>query len=479
MEHIHPPIRSICKQASRAVTYGRNLRNKDEAYMEVKAGVSALLGCNENGKLTKKYFIVELKYCERRNEIHYFCSCKEENCLHISQSSLLSGPQDDYMGDETDDFEYAKLTETLSGIYSKKDKSYSILHLTPNLKKCLTCNKNVTNCTHIHAYLDYKLKTYTVDPPPNAAEEDKFKSISTESVPYLLLEQDDINLFSGYVSGQKPYPDTLFPPFDASKKCKHGNIFSKDLKEFKGGQLHLQYITLNVTVCYRTAIGCECRQHYDGRSDLLLNLDNIHIFPHIWLWDILHNTQENKYTLHGAFRSANHTRQAGYQMGLPKNMYDKLRFAYNCFLRLLDLNYKDIYSCPRCTNEPDTVIMDGVSIGGRKDRLPHIDKMPLPTRKINGSTIKQRLFVREESTRKILPRYATLSKGGDILNKYKPLLNQIMRSFVIHCQVILPFKWLSLEQVIHVHHHCEHWQESYHVQLLHVAYFRSLVKPMS
>ena len=71
------PIRSICRQASRTVTYGRNLRNKDEAYLELKAGVSALLGCDGNGKLTKKYFIVELKYCERRNEINYFCSCKE------------------------------------------------------------------------------------------------------------------------------------------------------------------------------------------------------------------------------------------------------------------------------------------------------------------------------------------------------------------------------------------------------------------
>ena len=78
MEHIHPPIRSICKQASRAVTYGRNLRNKDEAYMEVKAGVSALLGFNENGCLQRNISLLSLNIAKEETKKFTFVPVKKK-----------------------------------------------------------------------------------------------------------------------------------------------------------------------------------------------------------------------------------------------------------------------------------------------------------------------------------------------------------------------------------------------------------------
>ena len=112
-------ITSAFRQVPRNITYGRYLRNKDEAVLKVKDGVFALLDCDEKGKLTKKYVIIELKYSQQRNEVHYVCSCAVESCLHVKELSLLSGPNDDYVGDESEDFEFEYLTKTLIAIYSK------------------------------------------------------------------------------------------------------------------------------------------------------------------------------------------------------------------------------------------------------------------------------------------------------------------------------------------------------------------------
>ena len=54
--------------------------------------------------------------------------------------------------------------------------------------------------------------------------------------------------------------------------------------------------------------------------------------------------------------------------------------------------------------------MDGTSIGGRKDLLPPVEATAVPEQKVKGSTIEQRLFIREERPRILLAKYANLSK---------------------------------------------------------------------
>ena len=45
----------------------------------------ALSDYNENGKLTKKYVIIEVKYNEERTIVEFLCSCKPSNCLHFTE----------------------------------------------------------------------------------------------------------------------------------------------------------------------------------------------------------------------------------------------------------------------------------------------------------------------------------------------------------------------------------------------------------
>ena len=140
-------------------------------------------------------------------------------------------------------------------------------------------------------------------------------------------------------------------------------------------------------------------------------------FSFVWLYTILHNTQFNHYTLYGAFQEANATRLIGRQEDLSLYIYNKLRLAYNCFLKQPDLNYEKILKCdePECGEEPVLLVMDGTSIGGRKDLLPPVEATAVPEQKVKGSTIKQRLFIREERPRILLAKYANLSTHNDLL----------------------------------------------------------------
>ena len=58
------------------------------------------------------------------------------------------------------------------------------------------------------------------------------------------------------------------------------------------------------------------------------------------------------------------------------------------------------------------LVMDGITIGGRKDLLPPIEAAAVPDQKVAGSTIEQRLFIRVERPRILMAKYANLSKGS-------------------------------------------------------------------
>ena len=116
--------------------------------------------------------------------------------------------------------------------------------------------------------------------------------------------------------------------------------------------------------------------------------------------------------MHGAYRSSNRTRTISNQLVLKESMYHKLRLAYNCFVRLLDLDYAYIFKCSECGPDPKILVMDGLSMGGRKDLVNALKVKQNPNAPIEGSTLEQQLLVRNKDTRKLLASYATLSKGG-------------------------------------------------------------------
>ena len=56
---------------------------------------------------------------------------------------------------------------------------------------------------------------------------------------------------------------------------------------------------------YRKAVGCDCKQYYDGIEDLLFNLDNHNLFYYDMLYQYLYMMIEGRNPLAAYYRSAN------------------------------------------------------------------------------------------------------------------------------------------------------------------------------
>lgn len=221
--------------------------------------------------------------------------------------STLSTPYIRNYGNISESFEYEKLTDNLIAVYCQCDNSYSILSKTAIETKCLKCRKCVKSCVHMTAYNTYKIGIE--DDQEHLPTQELYRSISVEKIPYPFKDADDIDNFLGYASGKFGYPSQLIPAYDENMKyLQHSNSFSKVAEpEKKKAWLHLPHTSLECAIYSRAANGCSCRQYYDGRSDLILNLNNKHLYCYSWLFDILHNTRETRFPLHVAYRSAKFT----------------------------------------------------------------------------------------------------------------------------------------------------------------------------
>lgn len=209
--------------------------------------------------------------------------------------------------------------------------------------------------------------------------QETFHSISKEMIEYPFDNNYDKETFAGYASGEIRRNYHLVPEYNPDKRCVHGNPFSQDFQLKGKCFFHLPHIDRKCLIYYRPAEGCNCTQDFDGRSEHLINLDGNHIFPYTWLMDILHKTQETRFPLHSAFRSARRTRMAVGQQRPTSRLYETLHQAYNPFIRLLDINYEDLYNCKKCGSDPDELVIDGIMMGSRKDLLPNFEMPPAPS----------------------------------------------------------------------------------------------------
>ena len=131
-----------------------------------------------------------------------------------------------------------------------------------------------------------------------------------------------------------------------------------------------------------------------------------------WLFDILHDTQETRYPLAAAFRSANRTRKVCGLKALLEYQYTNLRLAYNAFIRLLDLNFPELFQCPERGPDVDCVIMDGIIMGCRQAVMPPAGDRSLDNlAQIPECSISDRVLIANVNSRRKLAKYASIVKG--------------------------------------------------------------------
>ena len=217
------------------------------------------------------------------------------------------------------------------------------------------------------------------------------------------------------------YPRHLVPKYSPDNTCKHHRRYDDDPIErgwiaSKNSYIYDSRHNTPCTVYYRPTRGeqCDCRQNYDGRAEFILNINNSKLFAYRFLLDIMHTTQETRYPLRSAFRSVNRSREE-YGLELLKGyMYEHLRVAYNCYLRLLDLKFEDLYRCNQCKGDDKVIVMDAIMMGCRQDRMPVRDANCEATNTlalVEVDSIQQIPFIKDKASRTLLARYAGLTKG--------------------------------------------------------------------
>lgn len=366
------------------IMYSIKLRQIEGVY-KIKEGVYALPDCDRNGRIPTNPKYVIVKHIHFQDDELRICSCNSKNysivdtirqdsndidldnldimqkledfwkntctpgpstgygptpdmCIHAAESDVLwpvtkTDGYEDCFNKKDKQEKLWHLNSTMFGVFCEDRHTYGILNTNnPNkVIKCLTCRKSVTKCGHVTAYnklkdsLDYGVKDVEVL---------EFISISSERIPYPLGEP---------FKWEKP--KHLVPKFNPSKKCSHGHLFREDDPIASGwiqnnkATIYLSEFNLKCITYYRptTSSKCECRQFADGHSEHLLNLDNKHLFPYEWLFGNLHKYQEG-ISFKASFRTTNMTRIAFRQSVLCDQMYEHLRVAYNCFLKLILIN---------------------------------------------------------------------------------------------------------------------------------------------
>ena len=96
---------------------------------------------------------------------------------------------------------------------------------------CIICANQ--SCDHIEIFMDWMKTIDTIEIFHEVAsladfnKEEAAMCISHKKIPYPLPENLRL-IHTAYEAGERQFPSALVPKFDATKTCKHGNIYSSE-----------------------------------------------------------------------------------------------------------------------------------------------------------------------------------------------------------------------------------------------------------
>ena len=347
---------------------------------------------------------------------NFICSCGITECAHISNCKQYIVPSEyvqELALDQNVIYKISKYIDAkgeikplpscyrglVAGVYSYIHGTFSIIRVKKKQFKCLTKVCKAPRCSHILAYKAKKNIQYV---HVNAS----FPSVSKRTIRFPLSKEDGSTVLK-CLSSQRSYPNKLIPKYDPTLQCVHGKTYSeRATKATKKSYVHFRAFTLKVKVYHRLSTGiCLCKQEYEGSEHVFFNLNNVHVFDVNWLLQIMSDIMNKNSPLAACIRSANSERIALQNFDLlSKKMYDNLRMAYNAFIRLLDVttNINSII-CLQCPESgPDTLQMDGTTIGCRQDKMDTNVVIHNNSEPIAECRIRHRVLFKEDIRRMLL-----------------------------------------------------------------------------
>ena len=416
--------------------YKSNLKSVSFNF-EIIQGVWAIPDCDDKGtiplkwKVPKKYVIIQ-----QVGEEQYICSCDEHShtgdCYHIQVGKDFI-PRIDIVDSESiehDSFYAFGQQDILWGVYSHSSKTFGVVRNTKNNLFCLSCRRKRGCTSCLHAEVLIKLKHEGSQHNPLI-----FTSISKNKLEYP-LPQAKCDMEKAYKAGQEAGSIRLVPEYIPSKQCDHGNVYSSECPVTMGwvlnknAKLHHQFATFEAKLYYRPVHNnsCDCKQEYDGLNDLLFNLDNTHLFAYEWLYRILFNMQKGILPLNAVIESANEQRKNFHREPLTSRMYDRLRHAYNAFIRCLTLlDQPESYKCVKCPpSGPDIIVMDATRVGCQKKKMAKNILIPNDNVAIaEGKNCTKALLTKEIRTS--IKQYLNDTRGLMQERNFQVLLDNLQR----------------------------------------------------
>ena len=119
--------------------------------------------------------------------------------------------------------------------------------------------------------------------------------------------------------------------------------------------------------------------------------------------------------------------------------YHILQHAWNAYLRMVNIDYTSVFTCTVCKDNPDVVILDGITLGTSRD-IPqaHFDYdenlqfLPIP--------LSQRVFVTNKLVRKKLNEYTL---NGLFSDRFTELLDLLTNEVLIISYIVVYMKKIS------------------------------------
>ena len=95
-------------------------------------------------------------------------------------------------------------------------------------------------------------------------------------------------------------------------------------------------------------------------------------------------------------------------------LYHILKHGWNAYLRMINIDYKANFTCPICKENPEVIIMDGVTLGTLK-HIPEISHSKDKEQHFNLIPTTDRVFISNSAIRKKIQNYSLLGLTKNFL----------------------------------------------------------------
>ena len=112
-----------------------------------------------------------------------------------------------------------------------------------------------------------------------------------------------------------------------------------------------------------------------------------------------------------------------------KYQYHIIQHAWNAYLRMVHIDYTDSCICPKCLDNPDVIIMDGITMGTCKE-LPEEHFQFDEDQQYSQIPQNARLFIATIKLRKQVQTYSVKGLGIDIFNEMQESLMEEFSEYI-------------------------------------------------